>query len=372
MNSSFLTELSSHLISMTVRPDQLFLDPFNPRFEGKKELYKLPNNVADPFDFKLQERLREIMKKNYGISEIYESISKVGFLKMDRIVVYEADKDKYIALEGNRRVASIKSVIHDDENGRMKEPLSDKVKETLKEVEVLVLKCPEGCPVDLLDHAKWFLQGMRHISGVKDWGPYEKAKLISTLMDEQGVNFTRAGEAIGIGKKKAAIMFRALKGLQAMQDNPIYSEDVDSSYYSYFEVIFSKQELKTWFGWNDTTLRFENHTNLDNFYSWITGEKETRKISRAEDVRDRLPKIVKHDDIAGDFSLGKINLETAYELANYADRSGEVKWHAAVKSTSQALDRISPAHTLGEDELALLNDLTSKISIIIERLSPKP
>ena len=84
-------------------------------------------------------------------------MNKLVSLKMDRIVVRKFSDDAYIVIEGNRRLAAIKSLMAAEE--RREITLLDHIKDTLETIEVLLLDSEN----DDYEAATWFLQGIRHI-----------------------------------------------------------------------------------------------------------------------------------------------------------------------------------------------------------------
>ena len=120
-----------------------------------------------------QERAFESIRK-HGLVELKNSILRNGFLPLDRIVVRELDgiRGKYVVIEGNRRLAALKWLRSDIDEGLVAEegidPDSDyleKLAESTKEIEVLVYLGDDKNDI------AWILQGIRHIGGIRDWEP---------------------------------------------------------------------------------------------------------------------------------------------------------------------------------------------------------
>ena len=97
----------------------------------------LDNLLLDPNNYRLQEvsgyvsvaperfQLEQIQKttlqrlQQENLKELQKSIVSNGFLPIERIVVapYEQDEDKYLVIEGNRRVAALKSLREQERAG---------------------------------------------------------------------------------------------------------------------------------------------------------------------------------------------------------------------------------------------------------------
>ncbi len=282
-----ILSFAKQLVATKINPDMIYLDIKNPRFAGEKDLNIDPK--ANPLDEKLQEIIRKFILEKHELMSLVDSIRRVGFLCMDRIVVKEYS-GKYIVLEGNRRVAAIKTLLALEEQRQVM--LAAEVKDTIKEIEALVLKLDDN----EYDQATWFLQGIRHISGVRGWGPFQQAELINTLI-KSGMNFTDAGEAIGAGRKRTAQMLRAYKGLMQMKENPDYGDKWNPDLFSHFEQAWAKQDVRSWLDWDHTAGVYKNDNNLLLFYKWITEgiDKVEQKKIKAEEIREKLPYVLACD-----------------------------------------------------------------------------
>ena len=86
----FYTKLNTSLERTFVLPDQVYLDISNPRFFGERKFdlsAKFDENEVSIDNPKVQEYTRQFLEQKYNIQEIVKSIKKVGFLKLDRIIV---------------------------------------------------------------------------------------------------------------------------------------------------------------------------------------------------------------------------------------------------------------------------------------------
>ena len=98
-----------------VRLDQVYLDPNNPRLEALKPEPTPDERLAEPgIQLACLERLRK-----FDIKGLAESIKTSGFCTLDRVVLRRLDEDKYIVVEGNRRVAALKVLQEEHSKGRI-------------------------------------------------------------------------------------------------------------------------------------------------------------------------------------------------------------------------------------------------------------
>src|SRR4051794_29176251 len=98
-----------HLKPAQVDWDALYLDPNNPRLAGMSESVVVPDEAIT--DARIQADLASNLRE-VGISDITDKIKSLGFLQIDRIVVRPivGQDGAYVVLEGNRRVAALRSI----------------------------------------------------------------------------------------------------------------------------------------------------------------------------------------------------------------------------------------------------------------------
>jgi len=345
-----ITQIASALKPLKVPLESLYLDIENPRFVGNKKFIIAPG--SDPLDMKLQEKIRKTIFEEFGINDLMDSIEQVGFLQMDRMVVRKHIEERYIVVEGNRRLAALKTLKAAEDKKEIN--LLDHIRDSIEHIEVLLLDLPDGNYKEIT----WFLQGIRHISGIKDWGPYQQAELVNTLMNEQNMNFEKAGKAVGAGRKKAGQMLRAYKGLKQMEQDQIYGDKASAELFSHFEQAWVKNPLRMWLDWNEEEVLYKNFNNLQLFYQWITEgipEKNQKPIT-AQEVRDKLSKIIDCEDAKKKFIGGEVNLDMAYGMALFEDE-GYKNWHASVRGAIEHIENIPWTYKLTEEDMKIMESL---------------
>lgn len=166
--------------------DELCLDPTNPRL-GRS------NTGRDVS----QERVLELMK-NWTLDELAVSfLENGGFWTHEAVLVVEEElygETCLVVVEGNRRLAALK-YLYDAYEGR---PVSRKWKEIASSAqpsEGLFTEVPY-LKADTRDEISGFL-GFRHVTGIKEWKPAEKAGFISMLIDKEGLTYKQVMRKIG-------------------------------------------------------------------------------------------------------------------------------------------------------------------------------
>lgn len=265
--------------------DQLLLDPNNPRFsELGEELNSIPEGrfADDKVQANTFEKMRDPM---FDVVELRDTIKTLGFLPMDRIVVRlwrgVSDKPKYVVIEGNRRTTALKWLVN--LHGVGKETFSDERLLNLTRVECLLLDdqiAPES--------AVLILPGLRHVSGIKEWGPYQKAKAVHALR-KSGMSAQEAAQSFGLSTRAANSSYKCYLALEQMKTDEEFGEHAEPKMYSYFEEIFKRPPVRTWLDWSDELGGFTEQDRLHEFYSWMLPSPEDGsppKLPEARSVRD--------------------------------------------------------------------------------------
>jgi hypothetical protein len=354
-----MLELASVLSAKLINLDDLLLDPNNPRFsELGEEINLIPELRFN--DDKVQSNTFAKMKDPlFGVNELRDTIKTLGFLPMDRIVVrkWKGITEKYIVIEGNRRVTALKWLIALDETG--KETFSEQQKNNFTRLECLLLD-DEIAP----EMAHLILPGLRHISGIKEWGPYQKAKVVVALRNS-GMSPQEAAQSIGLHIRPANRAYRCFMALEQMKNNEEYGEFATPKLYSYFDEALNKATIKKWLDWNDTSNQFENNERLLEFYSWIVPSEENEvKLPETSNVRD-LGKIIEDDNAMQTFRSPNGTLVRA--LAKYEVDHPE-EWSPKISAANLALKSLSANKLRTMDEAAYnaIKELSETIEQVLK------
>lgn len=190
---------------------ELKLDPENPR---------LPEGA----DTSTQAAILKLFYEDYVLDELASSYVANGFFPTEQLIALEDGT----VLEGNRRLAGLKFLLHDEDaieadlpEYETDEGFSLKKREALRSVPVLIVKDRE---------AVWAYLGYRHISGPKEWSPAAKARYISKRIEETAKKkpdecFKIVGKEIGsnaLGAKNAYIQYAILAA--ARDEYGLYSD----------------------------------------------------------------------------------------------------------------------------------------------------
>lgn len=265
--------------------DKLLLDPNNYRF-AEAESYTQVAEARFSEDT-VQRRAHERLRRNEGLIELKKSIVTNGFLPIERIVVRRVteDPERYLVLEGNRRTAAAKWIIEDYEAGI---EIPDSVMDSIRELPCLCVDPEEDSEV-----LRASLMGIRHVSGIRQWGGYQRAKLVAAMKDDLSLESGDISDRLGMTANEVNRRYRAIKALQQMEVDEEYGDYASPSLYPIFHEAVSLPVVREWLGWDAEKSLFTDRTNLESFYSLLvpqveddSGKESDPKITTRESVRD--------------------------------------------------------------------------------------
>lgn len=198
--------------------DRLLIDPENFRF-GKR---------VDA----TQNELLQIMDRDYQIEQIGESLADNGFFPQEPLVAIRQN-DKFVVIEGNRRLAALKLLLgpklrHLTKNKGFWEKLQDRMKYEITEVPVIVY--------DTREELTSFL-GYRHVASTMPWEPLAKARYIVRLVEKRR-SFKEVSDETGTPEsavRKHYVAYRAL--MQARRKFGIETSKVTQSFSLFFRAL---------------------------------------------------------------------------------------------------------------------------------------
>lgn len=344
------------LEARTVATDKIYLDPNNPRFYTEKTTKDIPDRRITDERVQLNAS-KEIQR--YGIQELRHSILRNGFLPLDRIVVrpIEGTNGAYVVVEGNRRLAALKSLRTDISNGVVDEDNIDddylaKLAKATDRIGVLVYQGDIGHDIS------WILQGVRHISGVREWKPAQRARLIVDQIEDQDLSFSEAGKKFGLTAQAVGRYYRSFKALEQMREDDEYKDKALNEYFSLFEDAIRNRDMRQWLGWSDDDFRFHAVDNLKQFYSWIVPDDEHDADRRIHDPKQikKLGMLVgdnRHHETLSRFDNYDITIEQAHDAAL---GSATFDWQTAISKAIALIGGI-PQGAIADDKDAILGDL---------------
>jgi hypothetical protein len=344
---------------------RLLLDPNNYRFWDHR---RFKRKVSNRFhEQKVQTATLENLEQNYQLDELKNSILVNGYVPMERIIVtpYPHSATKYVVIEGNRRVAALKSLIKDADEGVI--ALSAAQRDSLLKIPCAVLKS-KGKD---LRHAERVIMGIRHIAGPKEWGAYQQALLVAELKDDEALEFKEIGSMLGISFVEAARRYRAISALQYMEKDDLFGSSAQPDFYRLFHEMVSSPEIRDKFGWSQEANTFEDREAARQFFELISGSGSgDPKLKTYGDVR-RL-KIIVSNALAFESLLDPE--QTFVEALRIAEENKVTTTPTAILSDAmRAISKIGvgQAKGLSKPDLALIDEIIDTLEGFKSLAKPK-
>ena len=245
-----------------------YLDPLNPRL-GR----------ANSGPSVRQERIMELMR-SWNLEELGVSFLENGFWPQEAVIVVKEElyspSEKLVVVEGNRRIAALK-YLEMASSGTLGSRIWKQMIESTQPSEYLFTRIPY-IVADTRDDVRAFI-GFRHVTGIKEWNPAEKAEYIAKMVD-QGMTYESIRKQIGSQTptvRRNYIAYRILLQIDSL--------DVDVSQVgieSRFSVLFlSLREtgVQQFLGINinatpteaQIPVPAEQMKNLSDFVRWLFG-----------------------------------------------------------------------------------------------------
>lgn len=348
-------------LTTEIKPaSSLLLDPNNPRFQD------IPS-----FSYAREDRYHEVTVQSRALERLKDeslrplksSIERSSFLPVEPLIVvpYEHLEDAFTIIDGNRRFAAVKWILDEYESG------VDIAQTTLNSIQNL--------PVIVADSNDssftYALMGIRHVSGIKEWGGYQRAKLIVDMRDQLQLDAGGVAERLGLTTNEVNRRYRAYKALDQMKQDEDFSHGAFPNKYPIFHEALALPIVRDWLGWNEDESAFVNADELRSFYELINpvlddeGNEKEAKITKYSHVRD-LRKILPKSDAKRALFDPHVSFEEALAISvqDEISRAWATNVNTAILSLeSMGVDNLKQ---LTPEDIQLLNRLKDKVT---ERLA---
>jgi hypothetical protein len=268
--------------------EELNLDPLNPRLGRANTAAELR-----------QSKILSLMK-GWTLEELATSFIESGYWPQEALLVVQEElygKNRWIVIEGNRRLAALK-FLHKAASGETVEAKWTELAEGLLPGDTLFTEIPV-IKVSTRKEVESFL-GFRHVTGIKEWKPAEKAQFIAHLIEKSGLSYDEVRRKIGSKTptvRQNYISYRLL--LQMEDEDEISLEEVEKK----FSVLFLSLRTEGVRTYLDIDIQADpdqarqpvpkDHLdNLRNFALWLFGDKKRLPVVRESRQVDDFGKIL--------------------------------------------------------------------------------
>jgi hypothetical protein len=298
---------------------------------------KNPRLVEFDYQGKItEEKLVETLCRIMAVEEIILSLHHSGYFKNDPLIAIP-DGDKFIVIEGNRRLAAIKVITEYSKYQKFYPkslPVPDeKLIEKLQLIPVVIEKSRE---------AAWQFIGFKHVNGAAKWNSYAKAEYIAQVHEEFGVSLLDIGLQIGDTNKTVQRLYQALMVIEQAEDNKVFDKgDITAPrlFFSHLTTGLQYDGIREYIGLKDAEAESKQPVSkveqLGEVLDWMFGSKKrgikSVIISQNPDLRN-FDAVVKSPQAISALKATN-DLNVAYEIS----RPDDFKFTESLNEAKRAL-----------------------------------
>lgn len=247
----------------TIGADELHFDPKNPRLA---EFAELTDETAT----------LKLLWKEMDVKELVMSILANHFFENEPLYVIRED-NKWIVLEGNRRLAAVKAILNPERIPGMV-PFEERITSELQQ------ELKNGLPVVEMESREkaWRLIGFKHVKGAAKWDSYAKAKYIAQVRRDYNVSLSEIADQIGDSKRTT---LRLYKGIVVVEQAEQMTEfRIDDVYYNrfYFSHLYTAIAYEGYYKFlgiediqsDELTIPQDHAEQLLMVMRWLFGSKD--------------------------------------------------------------------------------------------------
>ena len=248
---------------------KLLLDERNPRLAG----------LLAPGEDLGQEELLIAMRDQMALDELAASIAAVGFYPHEPLFAEARSDGKYVVIEGNRRLATVKLLLDGDLREKLRvtswpSPKNARALDALRQLPVWITTRKEA----------WQAIGFKHVNGPLRWGSYEKAQYAAQLHREYGIPLKEIARNIGDNHNTVARHHRALMVVEQAEREKVFNRDDRARPHFSFSHLYTGldyPEIAEFIGLNrrgktttESPVPKEKKKELGELLVWIYGSRK--------------------------------------------------------------------------------------------------
>jgi len=345
---------------IVTRPvDDLMLDPENPR-------------LAEDGSKLTDDQLVAKLYASEALDELATSFVRSGYFWEEPLVVVPHSKlpGKYIVVEGNRRLATLKILLSPALRAELNasdfptlDPGRENQHRSIPTVEY-------GERADVVPYL-----GFRHITGAKKWEPHAKARYIAQLV-ESGRALDETEQAIGDNAKTVRKLYQAFKVFEQIRDDLEEDTLTIRQNFSLLEVLLGQQPIKTFLGVprrlpDGAVTQVVDDVHLEplrEVVHWVFGSTKTGikpAIADSREISKRLAPVIGNGDSL-EYLRRTNDLEAAFERTG-GEREFLIKQLTTATRAAERALAVSPQFK-GDHGLISQTSRLSKVAQALEKL----
>ena len=308
-----------------------YIDIRNLKFlRDNPRVYASTHEVSN-FEDKAPEEQQEIIFKQLleqqSVKKLKPDIKRHGGL-MESILIRQ---DTMEVIEGNSRLAVYRKLHEDDPGNDTWEHIPCDIVSRLSDKQQVV-----------------FLNQI-HVKGKTQWSAFEKANF-AYVRKERGMSFKDIADLFGESDATIRIRVKCIEMMEKYGDK-------EQDHFSYYDVLVRTKGI---------TDGMEEAGGLDKLVLEIkqTGVEEDDGLFTAQDMRKKLPVILKKPKVLKKYVTGKIDLDQAYQIAKIS------RVEENIKQATELLKNVSREEVSGlvNSEFNAFKQATRNLSLEAKRI----
>lgn len=344
--------------------ESLELDKLNPRLPSS---YRKKNPTEGD--------IINWMLGDASIIELMLAIGNAGFFVGEALLVIEGDNNKYIVIEGNRRLAST-ILLSTPELAKIH---NKKINAVINETK----ERPSSIPCIVFNNREDINKylGYRHVTGIKSWGALQKARYLSELQqDYTTISFSEQcrelAKSIGSRSDHVRKLLVAYQVYEQIEDSGFYKiRDLDetSIFFNYYSDSLSRENIRDFIGIDiksESPIEHLKTDNLEELTKWFFEKNEQGKPRVLGDSKHlgMLDKVLENEEAKEYFRAGEASILESYQIVSVSSDSfnQEIEMALAGLKRAQSIihkidhhDNIEPLKTKLKEIYNLARNMTS-------------
>ncbi|WP_028114357.1 hypothetical protein [Ferrimonas kyonanensis] len=325
-----------------------------------------------------QEKIVNWMLEDASIIELMLAIGQQGFFIGESLLVIE-EKNKYVVIEGNRRLTSTILLSNPDIAKVHKKKISKVLSETPhrpQEIPCIVFK-------NRAEITKYL--GYRHVTGIKSWGILPKARYLNQLKSELDAQdfidqCRELAKSIGSRSDYVRKLLVAYAIYEIVEDEAFFrirGLDETTIYFNYYSDSLSRDNIRNFINVDMASSDPTANVNVENLKlltTWFFEKNENQRTRLLGDSKhlSMLDKVLSDECATEYFKTGSGSIQDAYDTISVTTDSFNQKIDIALSTLKQANDiihKVDKHHESVNGKLKEIFRLAKNMKVAIESMA---
>jgi hypothetical protein len=280
--------------------------------------------------------------------DLPEQFQTLPFTELEASLEYrsfiESETTNFLVVEGNRRLAAVKTLLHENLRNHCRirnyPSITDKVRQDIAVLPVIIYPTRN----EVLPYL-----GVRHISGIKKWEPYARARYIANMV-EQGFTVNQIQQQVGDRSNSALKIYLCYQLIEQVKNEFDIDIEQAENNFSYLMLAVGQGAVKDFLGipkkLQDINLEGpvppDKLISLQNLFSWLFGEGKERRavIDESRDITSKLAPVLRVPESIA-YLIRTRNLNDAYERSDGEEQMLIKNLNKATQSLEKSLSLVA-------------------------------